>query len=103
MKQSNIGQRLRTGHRIAGHAQEDHILDPTRLSKSCMKARSARNAAPSTTTGTGGGWRRLGALTRPSVKHDPRRRRRYRRAYRGVWTSRDISASLTCHRGSFAG
>ena len=28
MKQSNLGQRLRTTRRIAGHAQQDHILDP---------------------------------------------------------------------------
>jgi NMD protein affecting ribosome stability and mRNA decay len=28
MEQSNIRQRLRTTRRIAGHAQQDHILDP---------------------------------------------------------------------------
>jgi hypothetical protein len=28
MKQSNLGERLRTTRRISGHAQQDHILDP---------------------------------------------------------------------------
>ena len=28
MKRSNLGQRQRTVRRIAGHAQQDHILDP---------------------------------------------------------------------------
>ena len=54
MKQSNLARRPRATRRVAGHAQQDHILDPyPNVNKSCMTGRSARSAAPSVTRGAG--------------------------------------------------
>jgi hypothetical protein len=69
MKQSNLSSRsTRNARRIAGHAQEDHILGPYQLSRSCVRARHAGNVAPFTTTGAGHGKRGLRALTSNCVR-----------------------------------
>ena len=68
MKHTNLPpRRPAASRRIAGHAQQDHILDPYQAQQKLLEARSARNAAPSITTGAGNGWRGRRPLTSSSV------------------------------------